>query len=196
MSDLSKVELIFKDWLDEAKKDLKKRGPYWNPSLVTHLCQARTVVLRSIENDPLSESPRFVIHTDIRSQKWSELKENSEASLHFYCQKRKWQMRINGEVSLHQGDDESKIEWRRLSENSKQIYKLNHTPGIEVESPKNAYSFNEEVDPFDNFGVIILRPTKLESLQLNHPMRESFHVRAQWLITPDTNQSKYGYLAP
>lgn len=196
MSDLSEVKQIFKDWILEAKKDLKKRGSYWNPTLVSGDCQARTVVLRGIENDEERGCPRFIIHTDIRSQKWQELKEKNFASLHFYCPKRKWQMRIVCSVTLNHKNDDAKIEWNRLSPGSKEIYSLKYQPGLEVDSAKEAYVFNNDDNPLENFGVITMFPISLESLQLGHPMREDYHVRAQWLIESLEHPHKFNYLAP
>lgn len=196
MSDFQEVENIFKDWLLEAKKDLKKRGPYWNPTLITGECQARTVVLRGIEDDTERSCPRFIIHTDIRSQKWIELKEKRFATLHFYCPKRKWQMRVSCSGVLHHKNDDARIEWNRLSPNSKEIYSLKNIPGTKVVSAKEAYTFEEKLDPMENFGVITLIPNSFESLQLSHPMRESFHVRAKWLVQSDKKPHEFSYLAP
>ncbi len=192
MSDFQKIKTIFNDWFTEVSKDLKKRGAYWNPTLISGQQEARTVVLRSLEKDEESQCPQLIIHTDIRSQKWKELQENPKVTLHFYCPKRKWQMRIKGLATLHHHDPEAQIEWRRLSSNSQQIYTLKHPPGNEVVSPQEGYTFTQNKDEALNFGVINIAPLTLESLQLSHPMRESLHIRALWHIKSNT----FKYLAP
>jgi pyridoxine/pyridoxamine 5'-phosphate oxidase len=134
MSNIQEIESLFRDWLGEVSKDLKKRGAFWTPTLVSGHQEARTVVLRSLEKSENSPCPQFIVHTDIRSQKWQELQKNNNLSLHFYCPKRKWQMRLKGKAYLHHGDPEAQIEWRRLSLGSQQIYGQMFTPGEEVEN--------------------------------------------------------------
>lgn len=62
---------VFKDWMLEVKKDLRKRGSFWTPTLISQPVAARTVVLRELvaDSDKNTEMPLFIIHTDIRSQK-------------------------------------------------------------------------------------------------------------------------------
>jgi pyridoxamine 5'-phosphate oxidase len=192
MSNIQEIESLFRDWLGEVSKDLKKRGAFWTPTLVSGHQEARTVVLRSLEKSENSPCPQFIVHTDIRSQKWQELQKNNNLSLHFYCPKRKWQMRLKGKAYLHHGDPEAQIEWRRLSLGSQQIYGQMFTPGEEVETPQTGYTFEKDQDFAKNFGVLRIDPISLESLQLSHPMRESHHIRAAWLI----EQGIFKYLAP
>lgn len=198
MSYPEKIKPIFDDWFLEVKKDLKKKGNFWTPTLTTQGDHTRTVVLRSIEfleNTVLGVSqkvPRFIIHTDIRSQKWRQLRLDSSCSLHFYCPKRKWQMRVRGKATLsHQGPD-ALIEWKRLSENSKKIYTLPFTPGIEISEPQAAFQQGAPKDGLKNFGVISLLPRELDSLQLTRPNGPEYHVRTSWHL----ENNNYKYLAP
>lgn len=186
------AEELFKDWLLEVKKDLKRRGAYWNPTLISGVQAARTVVLRGLEDNPQKPGPLFVIHTDIRSQKWQDLQLSNKAGLHFYCPKRKWQMRVTGHVSLHYKNDESLIEWKRLSSNSQKIYSLHHRPGTKVDDPHIGYTFDPMEKAYDHFGVISFAPSQFDSLQLSHPQREDLHIRAQWLV----DDNKFSFLSP
>ncbi|GEM_PF-2293804 len=192
MFDRSKnIESIFANWLDEVNKDLKEKGPFWTPSLITSEQEVRTVVLRSIQTG--ADAPNFIIHTDIRSKKWSELKKNSATTLHFYCPKRKWQLRLKGTASLSHLNTESSIEWNRLSPHSQKIYSLINIPGTIVDDPQEAYKFSENVDGgLNNFGVINFLPHLIESLQLSRPDREDFHVRSAW----DIRKNQFQFLAP
>ena len=125
------LQQIFDDWLREVKKDLYKRGAFWTPTLVTHAAESRTVVLRRLaapeaESSPTRSTvlPQFVIHTDIRSKKWAQLQQAPTCGLHFYCPKRKWQMRVDGFAALHAQDAYAESEWQALSERSQKIYAL------------------------------------------------------------------------
>lgn len=187
-------EPIFQDWLLEVKKDIKRKGSFWHPTLVSGEQNARTVILRSVEfiKKGAISKPRFIVHTDTRSHKWQELKNNTKATLHFYCPKRRWQMRVQVSAELSLLDTDATIEWKRLSKNSQRIYSLKNSPGTIIQDPKAAYTFPEEIDGFDNFGVLNLIPIHMESLQLERVNGPSFHQRALW----DLNTHTFQYLAP
>lgn len=186
--------LIFDDWIREVKKDLHKRGSFWTPTLISQAADARTVVLRSLESSPTQASsfPLFVVHTDVRSKKWRDLHNNPSCVLHFYCSKRKWQMRLNGIAQLHAQDSFAESQWQQLSGRSQQIYSLKLPPGVPVEDPQQAYCFDEDHSAYRNFGVIGIQANKFESLQLERPDRTDYHVRARW----DLASNNYSYLAP
>ena len=187
---------IFDEWFMQVKKDLHKRGAFLSPTLITNPLDARTVILRQLETDtstdPETDPPLFIIHTDIRSQKWQQLQQQPSCVLHFYCSKRKWQMRIAAQAELHSQDDYAQKHWQKLSPASKKIYALQHTPGSSVESPESAFSFASQENAYQQFAVILMRAQKMESLQLSHPNRTDYHIRASWDVSNNTLQ----YLAP
>ncbi len=193
------LQQIFDDWLREVENDLHERGPFWTPTLVTHPAESRTVVLRRLavpeaefsENQVLN-LPRFLIHTDTRSNKWAQLQHAPNCGLHFYCTKRKWQMRVDGLAELHANDAYAESEWQALSERSQKIYALKHMPGEPVDEPEKAYCFDDTAQAYKNFGVICVRATHLESLQLESPDRTNFHIRAAWKLETQA----FTYLAP
>lgn len=185
-----RLQNLFKDFIYEVKKDLKKRGSYWNPTLITGDGEGRVVVLRSLQSGK-KEVEDFIIHTDVRSHKWKSLKEKPFANLVFYCPKRKWQVRLKAKARLNTQDIESKIEWERLKENSKKIYSLSHSPGSRCSTPEEAFVF-EESSGYVNFGVITLEPISLDSLQLSPPTREDLHVRAFL----NCESGEMGFLSP
>jgi pyridoxine/pyridoxamine 5'-phosphate oxidase len=193
------LQQIFDDWLREVEKDLHKRGQFWTPTLVTHPAESRTVVLRGLDAPEAESSvnqgpslPRFVIHTDTRSKKWEQLQHAPTCGLHFYCAKRKWQMRVDGFAELHANDAYAESEWQALSERSQKIYALKHMPGEPVDDPEKAYCFEDSAQAYKHFGVIYVRATHLESLQLERPDRTNFHIRAAWKLETQA----LTYLAP
>ena len=188
------AESIFKDWLLAVKKDLYKRGAFWHPTLITQAMQGRTVVLRQLDDTHPNDSalPDFIVHTDTRAQKWQQLQQHSECALHFYCPKRKWQMRLNGEASLHYQDTFSQDHWQRLSNDAQRLYALQHCPGEPVDDPAQAFCFNSITEAQQNFAVIRIRARVLESLQLPRPDKADYHIRARWQIS----EQRCEYLAP
>jgi hypothetical protein len=194
-----KIKLIFNNFFDELKKDIKRKGNLWTPTLITSYHDGRTVVLRGFQQGkrPLED---LIIHTDIRSKKWKDLEDHPLASLHFYCRKRKWQMRIKGLVKRNTQDIDAKIEWDRLSSSSKKIYSLKHIPGTPISSAEEGFTFSRDdaqqdieiAKGYENFGVLTIEPTYLESLQLSHPLRDDMHVRAMWDLVSDEKS----FLAP
>ena len=173
---------------------MHKRGAFWSPTLITDPLQSRTVVLRQLllANDAMSEQPKFVFHTDIRSQKWPQLQQRADCALHFYCAKRKWQMRVKGFAHLHHDDDYAQSQWQNLSASGQKIYALQHQPGQAVADPEAAYSFSDAERAKANFAVICVCATELESLQLQRPDKSAYHVRAQWNIASHS----VGFIAP
>ena len=179
---------IFKDFLLEVNKDLFKKGAYWTPTLATlggdGLPQARTVVLREIHKCFDTRKITFTFHTDTRSKKWAELQQNPRSSLHFYCPKRRWQMRIGGSVNLIQDEEKRQEIWVKTSPSSKEIYRLASAPGTPQESTKQAMSFvNSSKDGFTNFGVIEFKCDHFDSLKLLSRASDSlYHERMSWCI--------------
>ena len=189
-----KPDHIFSDWLLELKKDLRKRGALWSPTLITSPVYSRTVVLRQLDEaaNPHLDLPAFIIHTDIRSQKWRQLQQDPSCALHFYCAKRKWQMRVVATARLHHDDTYAITQWQALSASAQRIYGLQHCPGVSIEDPEAAFTFNDKAQAQANFGVICMTPLELESLQLQRPDKTHYHVRAKW----DIANNLIEYIAP
>jgi len=187
------LEDLFDEFLKEVEKDLKSKGSFWNPTFVTaaQIPNARTVVLRELE------VPFFIIHTDIRSQKWIEVEQNPNTLLHFYCPNRRWQMKVTGLVEK-MGESECKAEWAKISQSSKEVYGLPFSPGLPCTDPKTAgtpkklSSKDEEKNSFENFGALRIVASEMESLQLASPEREGYHQRALWCL----KKQDYSYLTP
>ena len=108
------IESIFSSWIGEVEKDLVSRDSLWSPTMITGFQNARTVVLRGFDRRTESGQRQileFVIHTDVRSQKWQDLKKNSVCCLHFYCGERRWQMRVHASAELFHLDAVSNAAW-------------------------------------------------------------------------------------
>lgn len=123
---------------------------------------SRYVVLRSID-----EALHFFIFTDSRSEKIKELKANPHASLLFYHSQKRVQVRVQVNSVIHQQNETVKYRWESVQGEARKAYQSILSPGIPIEDPEDAFSWNENLADFSFFSVIELIPTSIELLQLN-----------------------------
>ena len=134
-------------------------------SFVEKTISTRTVVLR--EFDSKNRILRF--HTDSRSGKIEELKENSISSVHGYDPDLKVQIRLKGKTSLHIDNEISKKAWAESREMSKMCYSVKDSPGNKISSPEPFDLIKEEIDielGYNNFAVLHFSYDSLEFLFL------------------------------
>ena len=134
-------------------------------SFVEKTISTRTVVLR--EFDSKNRTLRF--HTDSRSGKIEELKENSISSVHGYDPDLKVQIRLKGKTSLHIDNEISKKAWAESREMSKICYSVKDSPGNKISSPEPFDLIKEEIDielGYNNFAVLHFSYDSLEFLFL------------------------------
>ena len=134
-------------------------------SFVEKTISTRTVVLR--EFDSKNRTLRF--HTDSRSGKIEELKENSISSVHGYDPDLKVQIRLKGKTSLHIDNEISKKAWAESREMSKMCYSVKDSPGNKISSPEPFDLNKEEIDielGYNNFAVLHFSYDSLEFLFL------------------------------
>ena len=134
-------------------------------SFVEKTISTRTVVLR--EFDSKNRTLRF--HTDSRSGKIEELKENSISSVHGYDPDLKVQIRLKGKTSLHIDNEISKKAWAESREMSKMCYSVKDSPGNKISSPEPFDLIKKEIDielGYNNFAVLHFSYDSLEFLFL------------------------------
>jgi len=98
-------------------------GPY-GPS-------QRTVVLRQVD----AEDRLLVCHTDQRSLKVAELKDDPRMSWHVYAQKLKVQIAFRGCATVHTDTAFAEACWQRSTMRSRTCYRTPHAPGTAVAEP-------------------------------------------------------------
>ena len=158
-------------------------------SFVEKTISTRTVVLR--EFDSKNRMLRF--HTDSRSGKIEELKENSISSVHGYDPDLKVQIRLKGKTSLHIDNEVSKKAWTESREMSKMCYSVKDSPGNKISSPEPFDLIKEEIDielGYNNFAVLHFSYDSLEFLFL----KGAGHRRS--LFDWSSNQLKSSWLIP
>ena len=143
---------------------LDRKHPFRFISLATISNQkpgVRYVVLRKVD-----EALNCYIYTDSRSAKVTELQQNPSASILCYHPSKRVQIRMDGQVTLHQQDELSKTHWTNVQGEGRKAYSSTLAPGLEISENIEAYHWHEA--PTDeNFTVINFRPITIEVLQLN-----------------------------
>ena len=135
----------------------------------------RTVVLRK-----LSEEFQFLVYTDHRSEKCSDLRNNPNASLHFYHPKKQVQIRIKAQAILHFGDDLANEHWNSIPPHRKSEYTSPQAPGTPLSKPGNDRIERDGSGHF--FSVLEFTPIEIDVLQLQKTghLRVSFSKETDW----------------
>jgi pyridoxine/pyridoxamine 5'-phosphate oxidase len=170
-------------FLEEAKRELvnghsKKRHPFRNLVLATNengKPRQRTVVLRKTLID-LS----LVIYTDKRTQKITDIENNSEFSALFYHPKKLLQIRVEGKAELITDKEQIATYWHTVQESSRKDYTTSTAPGTPIQNPDDVAYQSEE----NYFCPVRLLPNSIEYLRLKRPN----HLRIMFSRT-DTDWS-------
>ena len=153
---------------------------------------SRTIVIREIDK----KKYKIFFNTDVRSNKWKELKKNSQTTLHFYDNKLKTQLRFFGKTNLHYKNDIWKKAWDNTTLNSRECYASPYSPSTYINDPnKIDEKFNKleksNLNKYNkNFGRIEINVEYIDWLYLKH----SGHRRAKFTYDNDIIISKW--LAP
>ena len=183
---LLKAENLISDGVNNSK------SLFHTPVLSTFInntISTRTVVLR--EFNAKKRILRF--HTDSRSGKIEELKENSISSIHGYDPDLKVQIRLKGKTSIHVDNEISKKAWTQSREMSKMCYSIKDSPGKKISSPEPFDLVKEEINielGYENFAVLLFCYDSLEFLFL----KGAGHRRS--LFDWSSNQLKSSWLIP
>ena len=156
------------------KGTVQKKHPFRNVVFCTvskGLPKSRWVVLRK-----LTDSQRFLIYTDARSQKVSELKENASCSLLFYHSRQGLQIRFEGTALIHERDELTKKYWHGVKGSGIKSYTTDLPPGTPIDDKAEGNQWQES--PTDRFfNIVEFIPTKIDVLQLDR----AAHIRAEFV---------------
>ncbi|HEX8912574.1 MAG TPA: pyridoxamine 5'-phosphate oxidase family protein [Humisphaera sp.] len=139
--------------------------------------RARTVVCRRVQPDG-----SVLVASDARSEKNEQVKGTQQAEVVFWLPTLREQYRLFGStrVMLPNPPEAARLEvWRAMSDAARALF-FWPSPGAKRVEPDE--SFPKAVDagqsPPNNFEVIVVRPRKVEHLNLNgHP-----HRRRRWML--------------
>lgn len=183
--------------LDRAV-DQRNEHPFRTPTLATldaqHGVQARTVVLREVSR----HERQLFFHTDLRSPKVAQLRENPRCSWLFYDPGRRAQIRVQSHATLHTDDAVARQHWQNSSTMNRRTYMAPLAPGTPCAAPESnlATAFQARL-PSDseseaghaNFAVVSCLVDSLEWLELSATgyhraifhWAPSGHLTATWL---------------
>lgn len=174
-------------WVDVQKASLKRNDPLRSPVLASINSEGkpsqRILVLREV----LMKERGLIFHTDIRSEKVAELRQNAEVSLLFYHPKRQKQFRLTGTAAIHFQDDLWEQQWQKTGPGSLKVYLIKKKPGL----PVHPSEWSDLIPPPDkrfekadleagkvNFAVLKVLIQNMEYLYL----AQSGHLRASWIV--------------
>lgn len=155
--------------------------------------ESRTVILRFFnENDP-----SIGFHTDKRSKKLLDIKNNKEICALFYDRSRRIQLRMNGIGSIEEEDRSTKEIWKSMRPESKLCYMGPYAPSelIDQYRPNTINKSAQEIDQNDDllgysrFCRVKITINRLDWLLLDHKghKRIKFNfdekIKARWLAS-------------
>ncbi len=131
---------------------------------------AYTVVLR----EALPDRNLIIFHTDIRSEKVSEIKSNPNLTVVYYDDADHIQIILKAEAAIHHQDDIAKQQWQQSGFKSRRNYLTEHAPSSPLNEEGSGLEYLgeqkfDDSDPagYKNFAVVVLDVHSLEYLQLN-----------------------------
>lgn len=139
---------------------------------------SRTVVLRKIDK----KNKIISFNTDIRSNKWLEIKDNEKISVNIYDTNKKTQIRILGIGVLNYNNTRWNSAWESTPNMSRECYSTPYSPSTIIKEPEDIDNYlknitDKEFKKFKvNFGRIDVHIHTLDWLYLIH----SGHRRAKF----------------
>ena len=171
------------EWVEELSRALKEEfgdGP--------HVCALATIDKngsprnRSVVCRKISPDGSLWVVSDARSEKNEQLKAAPNAEVCFWLPGRREQFRVGGSVKIWGGaaNEPGRLEvWKGLSDASRALF-FWPSPGAKRLDPPENFPPAAEASrpPPPSFEVLILRPRRVEQLQLApHP-----HRRRRWML--------------
>lgn len=129
--------------------------------------QTRLIGLREITDDF-----EFMLYTDERSNKVSQIRANPKVSLLFYHPEKKLQLKIDGIASIIKDQDLIKEKWLKISPKAQKDYTTESTPGSKLSTSKEIKFLKDN----NFFCIIEVQALNIEYLKL----RDSSHFKVQF----------------
>lgn len=190
---------VYKKIQEILKQDINStRHPFHTGSLATISLdkkpKARTVVIRKLDE----VKRQIFFHTDIRSPKIQELKNNPYIELCFYAREQKMQLRFSAQAMIHYQNDIAKKSWENSALSSRKCYLSEIAPSSVTGAGndslpshlKGIVPSEEETEAgFQNFTVIECNYNQIDFLTLSYKGHQRARVsweggqmHTQWLI--------------
>jgi len=130
-------------------------------------------------------------YTDSRSAKMTHLQENSRVFWTFYDPRKQVQLRLWGDVQIHQEDSLCQALWLSMPDFSKKDYATHQAPGSSMDELATGQLSNDKA--YEHFTVIETEIAGWEWLQLGRPQHQraifsrvengdKVHWEGDWLV--------------
>ena len=186
VSNLKKIDKLIWDFLKQGVKNRKSAFHY--PTVATSSIKTfslRTVITREI----IIKDRVIIFHTDIRSKKIQDLKQNNLIIFHIYDKKNNIQIQAEGKVKIFNKSKQTERVWNSLSNKTKASYLIKENPGKKINNEKD-FSYLSDKEGYQNFTIVKTRINKITYLQLN------FDGNKKAKIIYEKKNTKYYWLAP
>lgn len=169
-----------KEWKDDIWKTLKRgsadgKHPFHYLYLGTTGYkgpQQRTIILRKVD----IPNARLYFYSDERTQKIRDIRQKPKASLLAYHPKQMLQIKLSGEIELHQAAPLAEDHWKQVPESHYSDYNSAQAPGTPLEDPDK---IERKGTGKDNFIVLEFRTLALDALQLSREGHKRIKFRYQ-----------------
>lgn len=168
------IEILVLDQLRRALRE--KKHPFRHMAISTmgaNGASGRMVVLRDLEQKPLT----LWFHTDIRSGKIMDIRENPSISVLFWHPTSRLQVRLRAEAVIHYQNDVAKSWWNRLDSHIQAAYLNVMEPGSIITGNSWTPSFNSGKPTDAYFAAVSGKIKEMDVLQLSR----SGHIRAAFV---------------
>ena len=155
--------------------------------------EARSVVLRNFDR----EKNIISFHTDYRSPKLNDIKNNPNTVCLVYSYKLKTQLRIKTISSIHYEDSIWKASWDSTALSSRKCYLTKYDPSCNIEQKDDGLplelkgktpSFKQSEDGKKNFCVVRNKIIEIDYLYLKSTGHERMRL--------DLDSNKFSWMAP
>ena len=145
--------------------------------------KVRTVVLRDFSK----QNNYFEFHSDIRSPKLAELKNNNNFSALFYSSQNKVQIRFSGKTKFFYDCSETTKRWKQVTPSSKRCYMGHYSPSESLNEyhpniPESVQFKNpsdeESLVGYKNFVIVRCYFNNIDYLKLKY----SGHIRCNFTL--------------
>ena len=192
---MSKEEMILDQIWNELTASLEVGGhPFHIFSISTILDNkpdSRNVVLRSVDKN----KHRITFHTDVRSNKISQIKNDKNVCALFYDKSKKIQIRAYGNIHIESDELIIKDKWSKSKKMSKLCYLNKSAPGEKLNNSKDYLYEEKDLKDIEigikNFSVINIEINKIDWLNLSHKGHERIIIDFF-----NKNNIKFEWVAP
>lgn len=170
-TNLSQIQETVWTLMEQGTKSY--RAPFHYGTIATvhnQIPELRTVILRRVQ----AATRQLFFHTDIRSKKTGQIKNNPQVSWLFYDEKLRIQLRMYASAALHTTNEIADYGWEHSRLASKLSYTTSSPSGTELQEPELINLNVKEADEAtlktarSNFCVIETKIKTLDWVYLHH----------------------------